>query len=90
MTPAAPVPDRVVTLRPDRITIWPTEAGSYGLDVRWGGPDGFRQANAVRDAGRAGGTPVQLRQDPDSSGWTVRVGPLEREQISRIVETFLI
>jgi hypothetical protein len=83
-------PGTVVRVRPDRLTVWPTEDGTYGLDARWGGPEGSRQAYAVRDAGRAGGLSVQLQQDADGRGWSVRLGPLERDVALRVIETFLV
>jgi hypothetical protein len=84
------VPSRVVRLRPDCITLWPTEAGTYGLHVRWGGPDGLAQATTIRDAARSTGMAAKLTQDIDASGWTVSVGPLPREEAVRVVETFLL
>jgi hypothetical protein len=84
------VPAPIVRTRPDRLTLWPTESGDYGIEVRWGGPQGAAQANTVRDAARSSGLPVKLRQDMDASGWTVTVGPLPRDQAMRVMETFLI
>lgn len=80
----------VVRVRPDRLTLWPTEAGEYGIEVRWGGPEGAGQATTVRDAAHASGLPVKMRQDLDGRGWTVTVGPLAREQATRVVGTFLV
>jgi hypothetical protein len=84
------VPSPVVRIRPDRITLWPTEAGTYGLHVRWGGPEGIGQATTVRDAAQSSGLRAKLVQDMDGSGWTVSVGPLPQEQAARVVETFLV
>jgi len=83
-------PAPIVHLRPDRMTIWPTEQGTYGLDVRWGGRQGYNQAMLIRDSAKSSGLPVKLVQDVDGKGWTVRVGPLQRDEIARVVETFLV
>ena len=77
-------------IRPDRLTIWPTEDGDYGLDVRWGGPGGIGQATTVRDACRTSGLTARLSQDVDGSGWTVRVGPLVRDEITHVLQAFLV
>lgn len=77
-------------VRPDRLTIWPTEAGRYGLDVRWGGPAGAGQATTIRDACRTSGLEAKLTQDVDGSGWTVRVGPLARDEIMQVLQAFLL
>jgi hypothetical protein len=84
------VPAPIVRTRPDRLTLWPTDAGDYGIEVRWGGPTGSGQATTVRDAARSSGLPAKMRQDLDGSGWTVTVGPLPRDQAVRVIETFLI
>jgi hypothetical protein len=84
------VPSPIVRTRPDRLTLWPTEDASYGLEVRWGGPTGAGQATTVRDAAHSSGLPVKMRQDLDGSGWIVTVGPLPREHAVRVIETFLI
>jgi hypothetical protein len=33
---------------------------------------------------------AKFKQDLDGAGWTVSVGPLEREEAARLVESFLI
>jgi hypothetical protein len=84
------LPSQVVRVRPDSITLWPTEAGSYGIQVRWGGPEGIGQATTMRDAARANGFPAKLIQDAGGEGWTVSVGPLLGDEAKRVVETFLV
>lgn len=83
------VPAPAARTRPDSITLWPTETDTYGIQVRWGGPDGLGQATTVRDAVRASGMQAKLIQDAEGSGWAVNVGPLPREETKRIVDTFL-
>ncbi|HEY1356721.1 MAG TPA: hypothetical protein VGF21_00300 [Thermoleophilaceae bacterium] len=83
------VPGPVSRTRPDSITLWPTEAGSYGIQVRWGGPEGLGQATSVRDAVRSSGMQAKLIQEGDA-GWAVNVGPLARDQAKRVVDTFLV
>ncbi len=84
------VPSPVVRIRPDSITLWPTEAGSYGIQVRWGGPEGLAQATEVRDAVRTSGMDAKLIQDADGPGWTVNVGPLPRDEAKRVVDSFMV
>src|SRR5215211_4003825 len=47
-------------VRPDRMTVWPTEDGRFGIDVRWAGRECILRSVVVRrlltDAGYATAT----------------------------------
>ena len=74
--------------RPDRLTIWPVEGDSFGIDVRWAGATGNRRATVVarllEGAGIRGrlslraprrvGAPGRRRSDRTEarSGWAFR------------------
>jgi len=66
-----------VHLQPDRLSIWPVEDGTFGLDVTYTGADGFRRADAVERALATHQVQCGLRQELDD-GWTVRLGPVDR------------
>jgi hypothetical protein len=65
-------------LQPDRLGIWPTEGGTFGLDVTYTGPDGFTRADAVERALTTHAVRCALRQELDD-GWTVRLGPVDKQ-----------
>jgi hypothetical protein len=67
-----------VHLQPDRLAIWPVELGGFGLDITYTGPAGYQRAETVENALSAHGTACSLRQEL-SDGWTVRLGPVDRE-----------
>lgn len=66
--------------RPDKLSIWPTEDDRFGIDVLYLGPQGQRRAEIVRRQLEAAGLAVALRQEGES-GWVVRFGPVDREEM---------
>lgn len=74
--------------RPDRLTIWPVEGELFGIDVRWGGPEGHRRANVVRHQLEQAGIKGRLIQELDQ-GWTVRVGPVPKQEVTKIIDGFI-
>jgi hypothetical protein len=74
--------------RPDKLTIWPVESGEFGIDVRWGGPEGNRRATVVRHQLEQAGIAARLIQDVDQ-GWTIRVGPVPKEDVTKIIDGFI-
>ncbi|HEU4656742.1 MAG TPA: hypothetical protein VFR97_04430 [Capillimicrobium sp.] len=65
-------------LQPDRLGIWPVEGGGFGLDITYTGPAGHTRAEEVRRALEREGVRCSLRQEL-ADGWTVRLGPVDRE-----------
>lgn len=74
--------------RPDRLTIWPVENDGFGIDVRWGGPEGHRRANVVRHQLEQAGMRGRLTQELDG-GWTVRVGPVPGDEVAKVIDSFI-
>lgn len=74
--------------RPDKLTIWPLEAG-FGIDVRWSGADGNRRATVVRRLVEDAGIKARLAQHPDGRGWELRVGPVPGEDVARVIDEFV-
>ena len=72
-TAQAPTPTR-----PDRITIWPVDECSFGIDVQYQGAVGYRRAEIVHRQIEAAGAKASFRQEVDGT-WTVRFGPVERD-----------
>ena len=75
--------------RPDRLTIWPVEAGLFGIDVRWGGAEGCRRATVVRGLLDEAGIRARLTQELDGRGWELRVGPVESGEVARTIDAFI-
>ncbi|MCD6726004.1 MAG: hypothetical protein LT070_02070 [Solirubrobacteraceae bacterium] len=67
-------------LQPDRLGIWPVEKGGFGLDITYTGAAGYTRAEAVETALSANGVKCGLRQELHD-GWTVRLGPVDRESM---------
>jgi len=72
----------------DRITIWPMEDGSFGLDATFQGSSGFEQAERHTASLDRDGVRYSLRQELDR-GWTLRFGPLSAKQVSVALQAFV-
>jgi hypothetical protein len=66
--------------RPDRITIWPTDDGTFGIDVLYRGVTGYRRAELVHRQLEGSGVQAGFRQEPDGA-WGVRFGPVTRDHM---------
>jgi hypothetical protein len=82
------MPGELGPTRPDKLTIWPVEGGTFGIDVRWGGPEGHRRANVVRHQLEQAGIGGRLIQELDH-GWTVRVGPVPQAEVTKVIDGFI-
>jgi hypothetical protein len=75
-------------IRPDRLTIWPSEDG-YGIDVRWHGRECILRAVVVRRLLVEAGYAAQPGNSQDGRIWELRVGPIPAEQVSKVIDTFI-
>ena len=75
------------SLNPNRISIWPVEVGGYGIDFTYHGATGYRDAEAAEAILRFNGLKTSFRQELDGS-WTVRFGPLPRDEMRAVLDHF--
>ena len=80
-----PEPGR--SLHPSRIAIWPVEVGGYGIDFTYHGATGYRDAEAAEAILRFNGLQTTFRQELDGA-WTVRFGPLPRDEMRAVLDRF--
>jgi hypothetical protein len=71
----------------DRIAIFPTARGGYGVDLTYDGAAGRNDARAAEQLLRAAGLTSSAHQGVDGS-WTVRFGPVPRERVHALLEHF--
>lgn len=74
--------------RPDRLSIWPTEHDTYGIDVLYTGAVGLKRAEIVKRQIEKLGLDVALRQDRDR-GWIIRFGPVSREDMLKVLNGYV-
>ena len=72
----------------DRISIWPLDDGSYGLDATFQGASGYERAERHIESLDAGQVSYSLRQELDG-GWTIRFGPLSAVNVSTALSAFV-
>ena len=73
---------------PDRITIWPIEDGTFGIDATFQGPTGYRHAEFHEAILQLRDIRCTLRQELDG-GWTFRLGPLPRPLVEQAIALFI-
>ena len=73
---------------PDRISIWPLDDGSYGLDATFQGASGYERAEAHIESLNEEGVPHSLRQELGDA-WTIRFGPLSAANVGTALSAFV-
>ena len=74
--------------RPDKITIWPVSDEAFGLDATYRGSTGYKRAETIIRQLIPIGLKAQLNQECDQA-WTVRFGPIPREQMLMILNGYV-
>jgi hypothetical protein len=75
------------SLRPNRVSIWPTDDGRYGVDFTYHGPTGYVDAERAEVVLGEAGVRTQFRQELDQA-WTVRFGPIERDDMRALLDRY--
>jgi hypothetical protein len=75
------------SLHPNRVSIWPVEGGSYGIDFTYHGATGYTDAEAAERQLQDAGLTTSFRQELDGA-WTVRFGPLPRDHMRAVLDHF--
>jgi hypothetical protein len=91
-TQSGPSPEPTATqpkaIRPDRLTVWPSEGG-YGIDVRWHGRECILRAVVVRRLLVEAGYEAKPGNSQDGRIWELRVGPVPADQVAKVVESYI-
>jgi hypothetical protein len=87
LPPSAATPDGRPT-RPDRLSIWPTEDDTFGIDVLYVGDQGRRRAEQITRQLSGLGQPVKVIEEGQGAV-TVRVGPVSREDMLTVVNGYI-
>jgi hypothetical protein len=72
----------------DRLSIWPMDDGTYGLDATFQGASGHERMQRHEAALEAASVRWSLRQELDG-GWTLRFGPITAAEVSAAVQAFV-
>jgi hypothetical protein len=76
-------------IRPDRLTVWPTDDGYYGIDVRWHGRECILRAVVVRRLLAEVGIEAQPGNSQDGRLWELQVGPVPADQVAKVIESYI-
>jgi hypothetical protein len=72
----------------DRISIWPLEDGTYGLDATFQGASGHERVERHLEALSGSEVAHSLRQEL-GGGWTIRFGPLTAADVGAALSAFV-
>jgi hypothetical protein len=84
-----PAPAEFSAVRPDRLTVWPTEDGCFGIDVRWQGRECVLRAVVVRRLLVEAGYEAQPGNSQDGRIWELRIGPVAADEVGRIIANYI-
>lgn len=87
LPPSAATPTGRPT-RPDRLSIWPTEDETFGIDVLYTGAQGYKRADVVKRQIHQLGLEAKLIQEGER-GWIVRFGPVSREDMLTVLNGYV-
>lgn len=87
LPPSAGTPSGQPT-RPDRLSIWPTEEDTFGIDVLYTGAQGYKRAEVVKAQIEKLGLDVTMRQEGDR-GWAIRFGPVSRDDMLTVLNGYV-
>jgi hypothetical protein len=87
LPPSAATPTGRPT-RPDRLSIWPTEEETFGIDVLYTGAQGCKRADVVKRQIESLGLNATVRQEGDR-GWIVRFGPVSRDDMRTVLNGYV-
>jgi hypothetical protein len=76
-------------IRPDRLTVWPTEDGAFGIDVRWHGRECILRAVVVRRLLTEAGYTATAGNSIDGRTWQLSVSPVPAGMVAEVIETFI-
>lgn len=76
------------TWAPDKLSIWPVEGGSYGIDAHYHGATGTQRAEHQQRRLREAGLHATVREGLEE-GATLRLGPLAHAAAWLAMEAFL-
>ena len=73
---------------PDKLTIWPMEDGTYGIDATFTGKSGAERARYHETDLKGRGVKYKRRKEADG-GRTLRLGPVTAEHVHGAVDAFV-
>ena len=76
-------------IRPDRLTVWPSENGSFGIDVRWYGRECILRAVVVRRLLSEAGYPATVGNSVDGRNWELTVGPVPADEVAGVIDNYI-
>lgn len=82
-----PEGQRSSSLGPNRVAIWPVEPHGFGIDFTYHGATGYADAESAQRVLEGGGLRTRFQQEIDGA-WTVRFGPLGRDQMRMVLDRY--
>ena len=88
-TPISLVPASFGPIRPDRLTVWPTENGLFGIDVRWVGRECILRSVVVRRLLADAGYATHTGNSADGRTWELRVTGVPADEVATLIRNHI-
>ena len=85
VTPLSLAPAPFGPIRPDRMTVWPTEDGCFGIDVRWVGRECILRSVVVRRLLADAGYATHSGNSADGRTWELRVTGVPADKVATLI-----
>lgn len=76
-------------IRPDRLTVWPADDGTFTIAVRWQGRECILRAVVVRRLLTEGGFPATAGNSIDGRTWEVTASQVPANEVAEVIETYI-
>jgi hypothetical protein len=76
-------------VRPSLLSVWPSEDGYFGIDVRWQGRECVLRALVVRRLLADAGLYAHAGHSQDGRMWELKIGRVPGDRVGRVIETII-
>ncbi len=76
-------------IRPDRLTVWPTEDGYFGIDVRWQGRECLLRTIVVRRMLAEAGVAAEPGNSQDGRAWELKVERVPADRVAKVIDQII-
>jgi hypothetical protein len=87
--PSAPVPSELGPIRPSLLSVWPSEDGYFGIDVRWHGRECILRAVVVRRLLAEVGLEARAGNSQDGRAWELKVERVPADRVAKVIDQII-
>jgi len=81
--------DEFCAVRPERLTVRPTDDGRFEIHVQWRGEESVLRAVFVRRVLAHAGVEAHPSSADQGRAWALRIGPVPAERVGELIESYV-